>query len=262
MITNLDIAMAAVFVAVGVLLSAMERLKLERDIIIAAIRALVQLLLIGYVLRFVFAQSAIIWTVAMIFLMSLVGAWTSAGRAKSVPGALKITVISMVLTVGISLVALWVLGILPPKARYLIPVAGMVIGNSMNTLSISLIRLADGIRENRDRVEVALALGKSPLEAVSFLLKKALRLAVIPRIDNVKVSGIIHLPGAMTGMILAGASPIQAVKFQIIIMYILLGTPMLVAYFGTRFAYRKFFNRDMQLVLPPVRKNQGGKKKR
>ncbi len=250
MITNLDIAMAAVFVAVGVLLSAIERLKLERDIIIAAIRALVQLMLVGYVLRFVFAQSAIIWTVAMIFLMSLVGAWTSAGRAKSVPGALKITVTSMVLTVGISLVALWVLGILPPKPRYLIPVAGMVIGNSMNTLSISLIRLSDGIRENRDRIEVALALGKTPIEAVRFLLKKSLRLAVIPRIDNVKVSGIIHLPGAMTGMILAGASPIQAVKFQIIIMYILLGTPMLVAYFGTRLAYKRFFNKDFQLLVP------------
>ena len=260
MITNFDILMSAVFVALGILLSGLEKLKLEKDILVAALRALVQLLLVGYVLRFVFAQSTILWTVGMIFLMSLVGAWTSAQRAKAVPGSLGITVAAMIITVGITLIALWVLGILPPNPRYLIPVAGMVIGNSMNTLSISLIRLSNGIKENREKIEVALALGKTPLQAIRFLLKRALKLAVIPRIDNVKVAGIIHLPGAMTGMILAGASPMQAVKFQIIIMYILLGAPMMIAYFGSRFAYKKFFNSDLQLVLPQALLSEGGKK--
>ncbi|MCD6595394.1 iron export ABC transporter permease subunit FetB [bacterium] len=254
MITYIDILLSAIFVAFGILISFTEKLKLERDILIAAVRAFVQLFAIGYVLKFIFAQHLILWTFGMILLMSLIGAWTSSRRAKGVPKPLSITVLAMLGTVTFSLLILWAFRIIPPKPMYFIPVAGMVIGNSMNTLSVGLIRFRDGIYDGRERIEAALALGKSPAFSVGPIIKKSLKISIIPRIDSVKVSGIIHLPGAMTGMILAGASPVQAVKFQVVIMYILLGTPVIAAYLATKMAYKRFFNPARQLIIPQLNK--------
>ena len=256
MITYWDILLSGIFVALGIIISFTEKLRLERDIVFAAVRAFVQLLAIGYVLKFIFARHEIIWTLGMILMMSLVGAWTSSRRAKGIPQPLNITILSMLGTVAISLLILWAFGIIPPKPMFFIPVAGMVIGNAMNTLSIGLIRFRDGVDEGRERIEASLALGKPPSVAVAPIMRKSLRLSIIPRIDTVKVSGIIHLPGAMTGMILAGASPIQAVKFQIVIMYILLGTPVLAAYLSTKMAYKKFFNSAQQLIIPKFDKTR------
>ena len=254
MISFSDILISAGFVAAAIIISFTKKLKLERDIVYSAIRAFVQLMAAGYILKFIFAQNKTLWTFGMILVMSLVGAWTSSRRAKGIPKALFITTFSMFCTVAFSLAILLGLNIIDLKPMYLIPVAGMVIGNNMNALSLCLIRFRDSIDESRDRIEAALALGKSPGAAISPSIKKAIRISMIPRIDTVKITGLIHLPGAMTGMILAGASPIDAVKFQIVIMYIILGSPFIAVWLATETAYKKFFTPAEQLFIPTLQK--------
>ncbi|MCD6417501.1 iron export ABC transporter permease subunit FetB, partial [bacterium] len=221
MLTYFDVLLSLSFVSIAFGISLAEKLKLERDIIECTIRSFAQLVAVGYLLKFIFSENHFLWTSGMIIVMTLVGSYTSAGRAKCIPKPFPIALSAMLLSIIVSIIILLGLKIIPPKPMYLIPISGMVIGNTMNTASITMIRVRDGILSNRDKIEAMLALGKSPKLSAASTIKSAMRLALIPRLDSVKVSGIIHLPGAMTGMILAGASPIQAVKFQIIIMYLI-----------------------------------------
>ncbi len=249
MLTYWDVLFSLTFVAIAFGISLSEKLRLERDIIEATVRSFVQLIAVGYLLKFIFAENHILWTISMIFVMTLIGAYTSAGRAKGIFRPFPITLTAMMLSIIVAVIILLSLRIISPKPMYLIPIAGMVIGNTMNTASITMIRLRDGIADNREKIEVMLALGKSPKLASSNTIKSAMRLALIPRLDSVKVAGVIHMPGAMTGMILAGASPIQAIKFQIIIMYLIIGTPAIAAIVCTRLGYKRFFNKYEQLVI-------------
>jgi putative ABC transport system permease protein len=143
--------------------------------------------------------------------------------------------------------ALLLLQVVPPTAQYLIPLGGMVIGNSMNTASLTLARVRDDVAEQRLKVEAALALGATSRQAVSPILKTALRSAMIPLIDSTKTTGIIFLPGAMVGMIIAGADPLEAARLQIVVLYMLLGSVSIAAILAGLFSYRSFFTPRHQL---------------
>ena len=234
-------------VAVAVVLSLYQRLDLEKDIGIAVVRSFVQLAAIGYVIDYVFGLESLGAVALLLAGMVLFAAWTTARRSSGVPGSFVVAAgaigVAAVATLGILLV----LQIVPPTARYLIPLGGMVIGNSMNTASLTLTRLRDDVREQRPRVEAALALGATSRQAVSPILRTALQRALIPLIDATKTTGIIFLPGAMVGMIIAGADPLEAVRLQIVVLYMLLGSVSIAAILVGLLSYRSFFTPRHQL---------------
>src|SRR5918999_554507 len=193
-------------VAIAVALSLYEKLGLEKEIGVAVFRSFVQLAAIGYVIDFIFGLESIGAVALLLAGMVLFAAWTSASRARDVPRAFVV----VALAVGVAAVA--ALGVIPATARYLIPLGGMAIGNSMNAASLTLTRIRDDVREQRPKVEAALALGATGRQAASPILKTALQSALIPLIDATKTTGIIFLPGAMVGMIIAGANPLEAVR--------------------------------------------------
>src|ERR671911_652071 len=173
-------------VAVAVALSLYERLDLEKDIGVAVVRSFVQLAAIGYVINYIFGLKNIGVVVLLLAGMVLIAA-VAIG-------------VAAVATLGILLT----LRIVPATARYLIPLGGMVIGNSMNAVSLTMTRIRDDVTEQRLKVETALALGATSRQAVAPILRTALQSALIPLIDATKTTGIIFLPGAMVGMIIAG----------------------------------------------------------
>lgn len=235
-------------VAVAVALSLYERLDLERDIAIAVVRAFVQLAAIGYAINYIFGLES---PVAVVLLLSgMVGfaAWTSARRARGVPHALPVAAGAIGVAAVATLGLLLLLQVIPATARYLIPLGGMVIGNAMNTTSLTLARVRDDLAEQRLKVEAALALGATSRQAVSPILKTALRNAMLPLIDSTKTTGIIFLPGAMVGMIIApGADPLEAARLQIVVMYMLLGSVSIAAILAGLLSYRSFFTTRHQL---------------
>ncbi len=234
-------------VAVAVALSLYERLDLERDIAIAVIRAFVQLAAIGYAINYIFGLES---PVAVVLLLSgMVGfaAWTSARRARGVPHALPVAAGAIGAAAVATLGLLLLLQVIPATARYLIPLGGMVIGNAMNTTSLTLARIRDDLAEQRLKVEAALALGATSRQAVSPILKTALRNAMLPLIDSTKTTGIIFLPGAMVGMIIAGADPLEAARLQIVVMYMLLGSVSIAAILAGLLSYRSLFTTRHQL---------------
>ena len=231
-----NVAAALVLVAIALLLSWRERLDLEKDMTIACIRAFVQLMAIGYVIHLIFSTESAFWVALMVVAMLAFAAATSARRSRELPGSLTLMLAaiggSTIVTLGVMLG----LGIIPTGARYVIPIAGMIVGNSMNVASVTAVRLLEDARGRRGQIEAALALGASPRQSVQGLVRRAVRLAMVPVIDSTKTMGIVFLPGAMTGMILAGANPLDAVRLQVVVMFMLLAavslTATLVAWLG------------------------------
>jgi putative ABC transport system permease protein len=234
-------------VAVAVALSLYERLDLEREIGIAVVRSFVQLAAIGYVIDFIFGLESIGAVALLLAGMVLFAAWTSARRARNVPRAFGVVALAVGVAAVATLGLLLALGVVPATARYLIPLGGMVIGNSMNAASLTLTRIRDDLAEQRLKVEAALALGATSRQAVAPILKTALQRALIPLIDATKTTGIIFLPGAMVGMIIAGADPLDAVRLQIVVLYMLLGSVSIAAILVGTLSYRSFFTPSHQI---------------
>ena len=237
-------------VAVAVLLSLYERLDLEKEIGVAVVRSFVQLAAIGYVINFIFGLESLGAVALLLGGMVLFAAWTSARRAGEVPRAFVLAAVAVGVAAVATLGMLLALGVVPATARYLIPLGGMVIGNSMNAASLTLTRIRDDLAEQRAKVEAALALGATSRQAVAPILETALQRALMPLIDATKTTGIIFLPGAMVGMIIAGADPLEAVRLQIIVLYMLLGSVSIAAILVGTLSYRSFFTPSHQLRSP------------
>jgi putative ABC transport system permease protein len=237
-------------VAVAVVLSLYERLDLEKDIGIAVVRSFLQLAAIGYVINYIFGLKNIGAVVLLLAGMVLFAAWTSARRAENVSRAFLMAAIAVGVAALATLGILLTLRIVPATARYLIPLGGMVIGNSMNAASLTMTRIRDDVSEQRPKVEAALA--ATSRQAVAPILRTALQRALIPLIDATKTTGIIFLPGAMVGMIIAGADPLEAVRLQIVVLYMLLGSVSIAAILVGTLSYRSFFTPRHQLrTVPP-----------
>jgi putative ABC transport system permease protein len=248
-----QVAAALALVAVAAAVSIWQRAELERDIAVATIRSFIQLTAIGYVIKVIFDQNKLIFVAALIAAMVLFGALTANRRARRVPGAFWPLLIALAIA-GTSTLALVVaLGVFKPQARYLVPVGGMVIGNAMTAAAVALNRLGDDVHDAAPQIEATLALGATSTQAMRPLLRRSLRSGMIPLIDSTKTTGLIFFPGTMVGMLLAGAAPIDAVRLQLILLYVLLGSVALAALTAVMLAYRNFFTKAHQLreLTPP-----------
>jgi putative ABC transport system permease protein len=248
-----QVAATLVLVGVAIAVSFWQRAGLEEDIVIAVVRSAVQLTAVGFVIQFIFNQDKVTWVIALISGMVLFGAFTARGRARGVPNAFQPLLISLALAAITTLGLVVALGVFDPKPRFLVPVGGMVVGNSMTAAAVALNRLGDDVRGSAARIEATLALGATATQAMLPILRRSLRSAMIPLIDSTKTTGIVFFPGTMVGTLLAGASPTDAVRLQLILLWTLLGSVALAALTAMGLAYRNFFTSAQQLRdLPPI----------
>jgi putative ABC transport system permease protein len=249
-ITLLEVAAALGLVAVAVLVSLWRRMRLEGDIAVAVARSFVQLTAVGFVIQLVFRERNLLLVVLLIAVMAVFGAFTARGRAASVPRAFAPLLIALALAGSGTLVLVVALGIFPPEPQYLVPVGGMVVGNSMTAAAVSLNRLGDEIAGSRRQLEATLALGATATQAARPIVRRSLRSGVIPLIDSTKTTGVIFFPGTMVGMLVAGAEPFDAVRLQLILLYVLLGSVAIASVTAVTLAQRNFFTPAHQLREP------------
>ncbi|SDW72076.1 putative ABC transport system permease protein [Alicyclobacillus hesperidum] len=243
----LSLSFTLLFVVVSLVLSLWLRLGVERDIVIAAVRAAIQLLVVGYILKFVFASHQTVFILLMVALIIAVAAWNARGRAKGIPGVIWSILIGLVVTEIVTQGLLLGIGVVPFQARYVITITGMIIGNSMVAAGLLLNRLQREVENGRAEITAVLALGGSPKQAIYPRLKQAIRAGMIPTIDSTKTTGLVQLPGMMTGQIIAGADPVQAVRYQLMILFcILAGSAMTSIVIGF-LTYPKLFTAHQQL---------------
>ena len=248
--TGLGLSTLLVGVAIG--LSLWRRLGLEGSLAWSAARALVQLLAIGLLLQVLFEPGVSVWWGwGWVGVMLLVAAFTVHRRAPGVPAIFELALVAFAASAILTLGVLFGLGVFELRIRTLIPLAGLMIGNSLATTVLVSRRLVDELADKRDEVEARLALGQPSVVAAHPYVRSALRTALIPQIETTKAVGLIALPGAMTGLILAGVDPIDAVRVQASVMYLILGsvaTTTTVVALGIR---RRVFTHDHRLRRLP-----------
>ena len=252
------LAIALGFMLVAIALSRREGLGLERDLTIGAARAAAQLLAIGYVLRLLFAHDRPGWVLLALAVMLLVATYTSARRV--LKGAAARTLFGFALIAigaggAAALVPAFALIVAPDpwyEARYLVPISGMMLSSAMNAVALVFERIFASARAQAAEIEQLLALGATPRQALAPTVRAALRAAMIPTINGLLTVGLVALPGMMTGQIVGGVAPEQAVRYQIVIMYQLVAAAAVAGVLAAVFARRVLFTARAQLRLPPA----------
>jgi putative ABC transport system permease protein len=224
-----DLVLPALLVVMNGALSLALHLKLERQLGIAAARMLLQLVLVGYVLTFLFAAVSPLWTALAAFIMVVFASREIVVRQKRCfQGLWKYG-----LGAGCTLLASGTVTIfslltqLRPDPwyhpRFALPLLGMILGNTMTGISLGLDVLTNGVTRERAAVESCLALGGTRYQALLPVIRDALRNGFMPTINGMAAIGLVSLPGMMTGQILAGVEPVDAVKYQLLIMFLIAG---------------------------------------
>lgn len=246
-----DLAIALLFVAIAAAASRLQRLGLERDISIGTIRTFVQLFTVGYVLQYVFAADRWLPVIAALTIMTAVAGHNAVSRqtgAKTGLMAVMTASIASGSAITLVLVTAAVLKVRPwYKPQYVIPLAGMIIGNSMTGAALAVNRLATELNLRRDQIEAALALGATSREAAAGALSEAVRAAMMPTINSMMTVGLVQLPGMMTGQIISGANPADAVRYQIVVMLMIAGATAITAITVTLGSLAVFFTPAHQL---------------
>ncbi len=216
------LSLALILVAVG--LSWWRGIGVERSILWASFRAAVQLLAVGVVLVWIFASDvAAMWAWLWVGFMVVVAAETVQRRRSGMPALRSVALLSIAGSTGIALAIVFGLGVFDVEPVTIVVIAGITIGNTMPSTVLAVDRGSGYLDDHAGQVESLLALGFTGPQATRFLVAETARTALIPQIERTKVVGLIALPGAMTGLLLAGVDPVDAVLVQLVIMYLVLG---------------------------------------
>lgn len=248
----IELVLAYIFVLILLLIVKSKDIGHKSEILLASIRMTIQLIIVGFILEYVFSNQSLFYSLGILIIMEFFAVYNIYGRVDGqMSRELKlITAGSMLLGTSISIfffvmvvvrLDVWY------RADYFIPLSGMLIGNSMTGISLGINHLIDGFKDNKKLIENYLMLGAEPEFAVKKISNRAFYNAVLPTINSMMGMGIVFLPGMMTGQILAGASPIAAIKYQIAIMMGILGSVTLTVFFMVNKGAKTFFNSRKQL---------------
>ncbi|MFC7395232.1 ABC transporter permease [Scopulibacillus cellulosilyticus] len=245
--SNLALFSTLLFILITIMISYWQKLGLERDLAINTVRSAVQLFLIGYVLQYVFRSNQPGLIILIIMMMIGVASLNVSQRAKGFRGIWWKVAITIAFTETLTLVLMLGFRIIEPTPRYIIPMGGMVAGNSMIACSLFLSQMNREVETSSGEIETLLALGATTRQSIQDVLARAVKASMIPNIDNMKTVGLVMLPGVMTGMIVAGASPIEAVRYQILIMFLFAASPAVTSMLLSLITYRMWFTKDSML---------------
>jgi putative ABC transport system permease protein len=246
-ITLGEVAASLVLIGVAIAVSFWRRAELEQDIAVAVFRSFIQLTAVGYVIQAIFDSDSLLLVAALLAGMVAFGTWTTRDRPRAVPRAAGPIGLALAVAAGVTLGLVLAFGVFEPEPRYLVPVGGMVIGNSMTAVAVTLNRLADEVHDRRREIEAVLALGATSAQAARATVARSLRSGMIPLVDSTKTTGIVFFPGTMVGMLVAGAAPVDAVRLQLVLLWVLLGAVALAGLLAVSLGYRAFFTDAHQL---------------
>lgn len=257
-ITNLQLVFSVSLVFLTGLVSALLRLGLLKSLIWGTVRAFFQLTLIGYALTYIFEFNNPYIIIAIIILMCYIASKESVRQIKNPPHN-PVPVSFIALTASTFLVGLLVVVIIISpypwySAQVMIPIFGMILGNSMNAIALSLERMYSEVQSNALEIETLLCMGASPWEAIRDYVRKAIKAGMTPIINSLMVVGLVSLPGMMTGQILAGMNPSDAVRYQFVVMIMIAAAVALGCLLIVGLSYKKLFTEDMALI-ESLRKN-------
>ena len=249
--TLFDMSLVGILFFLILILSVRERINLEKQLIIGSLRTIFQLIMIGYIIEYIFHLNR--WYIVLLALsfMVLVATQTAAARQKKkIKGLFGLMGFSIFLGTFITtfIVTFVVLKIDPWYSPvYLLPLAGMILGNSMNSAAIAGERFYSELHSRLQQVETLLILGHDFKFACAKAKREAVKAAMIPTLNSMMTVGLVALPGMMTGQILAGANPVLATKYQIIVMLMIASTVTITSVIFVNLSMRRYFSKRQQI---------------
>ena len=238
-----------IILIIVIILSVIKKIGIGKEFTYAIFKGGGQLTIIALLLTFLFDYELwyfLIWL--LLGTMILVSGYTSAKRATGMPKAYLITTPAILTGSTIVLVILALSRAMPMQPQFIIPLSGMTFGNSMAICSISLDRLMREVKLNRTTIETALSLGANSKLALEEYGRLSVKTSLIPTIDSLKTLGIIFIPGAMSGLLIAGTDPILAAEYQIIVYLMIVGGGIITAIIVTYLSRKRLFNEAEQLA--------------
>ena len=226
------ITFSFILVLIPLIISYKYKIGIEKELFFNSIRAFLQLTVLGFVLGFVFKIKNPLFYIPIIFLMLLYSSYIAQKRTNF---SFKAAFYSLTLSTTIILLILIVFKIISIKPNEFIPIAGMIIGNSLNTYTLTIERIKRELELQKELIEAFIAIGANIKEAFKIMQRQAIKAALIPVNNMLQTIGVVAIPGITTGMLLAGASPLKAVSYQIVIIYMLVSINLFSALFGSFF---------------------------
>lgn len=240
---------SVLLVGLTVVLVVREGLGLSREVLLASARAVVQLVAVGALLGVLFDSAGLPGALAWVLAMVVVGGRVAARRGAGVPGAQVISVVAIATGTAVTLGVLVAAQVIDDHPRVLVPVGGMVVSAATRGTSVALLRMAEEAVSGRRQVEARLALGLPGAAAFAPHRRTALRAALVTDIDAVRTVGLISLPGAMTGLLLAGVDPLTAIRYQVVVMWMILAAVTVSTAVAGRLAVGQLFDRAQRLLV-------------
>ena len=246
-VSNSTLALGFVLVLVALVIGYVEKLHINKDILIGVVRAIIQLSIVGYILKFVIKADDIWLTGACFVIIVINASWDAGKRGNGIPKAFQSSLLAISVGTVITLGTLVWTGSIKFVPEQIVPVTGMIASNIMVAIGLCYRNMMQTFTDRHQQVLEKLALGADIKMASLDILRDSIRSGMQPTIDSIKTLGLVSLPGMMSGLIFAGVDPVKAIKYQIMVTFMLLASTGLGSIISCYLAYKQFFNERKQL---------------
>ena len=247
--SNTALGLTALLLVIPIIISYKEGLHIIKDLIVATVRAVVQLIILGFLLHYIFKINDKWLLVLCVFVIIVNASWNTISRSSPVMHhVFLISFVAIFVGTALPLVGTIATGAIQFTANEVIPIGGMLANNGLIAINLAYQNLDRAFVQDGTNIESKLSLAATTKLASKGAIRESIRLAIVPTIDSVKTYGLVSIPGMMTGLIIGGVPPLQAIKFQLLVVFIHTTATIMSALIATYLSYGQFFNARHQLV--------------
>lgn len=247
--SNTALGLTALLLVIPIIISYKEGLHIIKDLIVATLRAVVQLIILGFLLHYIFKINDKCLLVLCVFVIIVNASWNTISRSSPVMHhVFLISFVAIFVGTALPLAGTIATGAIQFTANEVIPIGGMLANNGLIAINLAYQNLDRAFVQDGTNIESKLSLAATPKLASKGAIRESIRLAIVPTIDSVKTYGLVSIPGMMTGLIIGGVPPLQAIKFQLLVVFIHTTATIMSALIATYLSYGQFFNARHQLV--------------
>ncbi|AMO53325.1 TPA: iron export ABC transporter permease subunit FetB [Staphylococcus aureus] len=247
--SNTALGLTALLLVIPIIISYKEGLHIIKDLIVATLRAVVQLIILGFLLHYIFKINGKWLLILCVFVIIVNASWNTISRSSPVMHhVFLISFVAIFVGTALPLAGTIATGAIQFTANEVIPIGGMLANNGLIAINLAYQNLDRAFVQDGTNIESKLSLAATPKLASKGAIRESIRLAIVPTIDSVKTYGLVSIPGMMTGLIIGGVPPLQAIKFQLLVVFIHTTATIMSALIATYLSYGQFFNARHQLV--------------
>lgn len=248
LVSPMALMFAVILVVIALLINLREKIGLEKDMLISVFRAVIQLVVVGYVLTYVIKVNQYWVTLLMILIIIFNAAANARKRSHSMPYGFWISLLAISISTGVTLALLILTGVIKFIPSQMVPISGMIASNVMIAIGLAYRSLYENFNDQRQAVLERLALGATAKQASIEIVRRAIRTSLSPTIDSAKTVGLVSLPGMMSGLIFAGVDPTKAIMYQIMVTFMLLASTSIASVIACYLMCPQYYNKDLQLL--------------